>query len=104
MRKVIDGKTYNTETAAEVCDISPTGVYSGDFRYEDTRLYKSPKGTFFIAGEGGPMSRWAQPEGQNGRRGGSGLYVIDTDEARSLCERHGSVDEFVAAFGEPEEG
>jgi hypothetical protein len=104
MRKVIDGKVYNTETATVVCDISPSGFYSGDFRYENTYLYKSPKGTFFISGTGGPLSRWAVPEGNNGHRGGSGLYVIDDDEARGFCERHGSASEFEAAFGEPEEG
>lgn len=104
MRKIVDGKVYNTDTAMTVCDISPSGFHNGDFRYEDTYLYKSHKGTFFVAGVGGPMSRWAQAEGQNGRRGGSGLDVIDIDEARSLCERHGSAAEFEAAFGAPEEG
>jgi hypothetical protein len=104
MRKIVDGKVYNTETALQVCDISPSGFSRGDFQYEDTYLYKSPKGTFFVSGIGGPMTRWAQSEGQSGRRGGSGLEVIDIDEARALCERHGTAAEFEAAFGEPEEG
>lgn len=105
MRKIVDGKVYDTKTATVVCDISPNGGFGrGDFAYEETRLYKSPRGAFFLSGAGGPLTRWAVPEGQNGHRSGSGLYVIDIDEARSLCERHGTSEEFIAAFGEPEEG
>jgi hypothetical protein len=37
MRK-IDGKVYDTETATEVCDMSPRGIYRGDFKYENTWL------------------------------------------------------------------
>ncbi len=104
MRKIIDGKAYDTTTATVVCDISPSGFSRGDFEYEESYLYKSPRGRFFIAGTGGPMSRWAQAEGQNGRRGGSGIEVLDEAEARGFCERHGSAEEFEAAFGVPEEG
>jgi len=104
MRKVIDGKVYDTKTADFVCDISPPGSNRGDFRFEDTGLYKSPKGTFFIAGEGGPLSRWAQAEGQNGRRSGEGLQLLEIEAAKVLCQQHGSVEDFTEAFGEPEPG
>jgi hypothetical protein len=104
MRRVIDGKIYNTATAYKVCDISPSGFSRGDFRYEDTYLYKSPKGTFFVAGEGGPMTRWAVPEGQGGRRSGSGIQIVSEDEAKSLVEQHGSDEDYEEAFGQPEEG
>ena len=104
MRKIIGGKVYDTDKASLVCDISPIGLYQGDFAYEDTSLYKTSKGTFFIAGEGGPRSRWAQPDGTNGMRSGSGVALVDEDEARALCERHGTEQAFVDAFGEPEEG
>ncbi len=104
MRKIIDGKVFNTDTATLVCDVSPSGFYRGDFRWEDTGLYKSPKGQFFLAGEGGPMSRWAQAEGQNGRRSGSGIELVSDDVARHECERYGTPAQFAAAFGEPLEG
>ena len=62
MREVINGKVYDTKTAQQVCDITPLGLVNGrrDFTWEDTRLYRTAKGAFFIAGEGGPRSRWAQ--------------------------------------------
>ncbi len=104
MKRIVNGRVYNTETAEVICDCSPSGFYGGDFRVESTTLYKSPKGTFFIAGKGGPLSRWAEPEGQSGMRSGEGLRVLDEAEARELCERHGSEEDWLAAFGEPEEG
>ena len=104
MRRIINGKSYDTKTADFICDVSPTGFYQGDFRFENTGLYKSPRGTFFLSGHGGPLSRWSEPEGQSGRRGGNGIQVIDLDEAKALVARHASVETFTEAFGEPEEG
>lgn len=91
MKKVIDGKRYNTETATEICDVSPPGFYKNDFRYEHTRLYLTEKGAWFIAGQGGPLSRWAEREGLNGATSGAGIRVITSAEARELLEEFGSV-------------
>lgn len=103
MKKIIDGKVYDTATATEVCDISGQyGSDPGDFRYDDTRLYRSPKGQFFIAGKGGASSRWATPVG-SARGAGSGLHLVDVAEARRLFEQHGGAD-YAEFFGEPEEG
>jgi hypothetical protein len=91
MKRIVGGKRYDTKTADLVCDISPSGFYGGDFRWEDSCLYRTPKGAWFIAGKGGAMSRWAQRVGQSGYCGGSGLRPVDKEEARELIERHGSV-------------
>lgn len=85
MKRVIDGKVYNTETAEEICDL-PCSAYPGDFQYHETTLYRTPKGAYFLAGKGGPMTRWAQPEGTNGYSGGSGLEVVTSEEARGHAE------------------
>ncbi len=50
MKRIIDGKRYNTETATCVCDCSPSGFYHGDFRWEDTQLYRTPRGEVTPAG------------------------------------------------------
>lgn len=50
------------------------------------------------------MSRWAMPEGDNGRRGGSGMELVTIEEAKEMCERHGSDKDYIEAFGQPEEG
>lgn len=104
MRKIIDGKAYDTETADLICSLSPVGYSRSDFRWEDTSLYRTKKGRFFIAGEGGALSRWARSIGDNGHGPGDGLTLVDDDEARSLVERHGDGDDYTRLFGEPEEG
>ena len=80
MKRIIDGKTYNTETATKVCD---TGNDLGvtDFGHEDSALYVTKKGAFFIVGNGGPMSRFARAESQNSWSGGSGMIPLDRGEA-----------------------
>lgn len=85
MKRVIDGRIYNTQTADEVCELV-CHHYPGDFQFHETTLYRTPKGAYFLAGKGGPMSMWAQPEGNNGYSGGSGLRVIDAEEARGYAE------------------
>ena len=98
MKRIIDGKRYNTETATEVADVSPRGFYRGDFRWEDTDLYRTKNGRWFLAGEGGPMSRWARSAGLNSYSGGEGIHVLDADEARALLEQHGETEEIEKYF------
>jgi hypothetical protein len=99
MKRIIDGKRYDTATATYICDCSPRGFYGGDFRYEDTGLYRTPRGNWFLSGRGGPMSRWARSSGLNGRTDGSGVAPLDLDEARSFLERHGDPDDVEKFFG-----
>ena len=99
MRRIINGKVYDTATATEVANIS-TGSHSrSDFRYEDTHLYRSPKGQWFIAGYGGARSRWAHPI-NNGTTNGNGLELIGKEDAQELVERH-RPEVFADYFGEP---
>lgn len=84
MKSIINGKTYNTVTAQEVCEL-PCSSNQGDFKYHATTLYQTDKGTFFLSGRGGPLSMWAQSEG-NGFTGGEGLTVIGENEARNHME------------------
>lgn len=53
MKKIIDGKMYNTETAKE-CGTWDNCEY-GFNRVEET-LYRKKTGEFFIHGEGGANS------------------------------------------------
>jgi len=86
MKKVIDGKMYNTDTATAICKLSCT-CHRGDFGYHATTLYRSPKGQYFLAGTGGPMSMWAERACGGGYSGGSGIKVIDADEAQTIAGR-----------------
>tara|TARA_Y100000588_G_C14075300_1_gene847636 strand:- start:569 stop:883 length:315 start_codon:yes stop_codon:yes gene_type:complete len=91
MKQIINGKTYNTDTATLICDTCSHTYSQSDFAYEDSSLYVTKKGAYFIAGKGGPMSRFAYDTG-NGTTGGSGIVTVSREEALSLAERHGNSD------------
>jgi len=101
MKQIIDGKTYNTETATVVGTVRSKGVLSyDDFRRYLATLYKTPKGRFFVFGEGGPMTIFARPCG-NGTIGGSGFVALEPEEALELAESAGiDADTIAEHFGD----
>ena len=101
MKKIIEGKTYNTETAKLL------GVYQylwkGDYHYCREELYRTKKGTYFIYGEGGALTGYARYYG-NASSGGHDFQVLSEGEAREWAEHKLSADEYSKILGEPEEG
>lgn len=98
--KIIEGRRYSTLTATEVCNFR-TSNGKGDHRHEDTSLYLSPRGRFFLAGYGGPRSRWSRSV-NGGYTGGKGLIPVTVADARSFAEQHACA-ETVAEFFEIED-
>lgn len=90
MKKVIGGKIYNTATATEVASYS-NGFGCRDFRSMDETLYKTKKGSWFLAGEGGPMTKYARPCG-NMTSGGEDIIALTKDEALEWLEDHDETD------------
>lgn len=84
MKRIIDGKVYNTQTAEGIASWH-NGYYAGDFKRCEEALYRTKKGNWFLAGEGGPMSKYARLCG-NGYSGGDGLEPITADQARQWLE------------------
>jgi hypothetical protein len=85
MRQIINRKVYDTETSERLG--SNSGGYCTDFRYWEEELYRSPKGTYFVAGSGGPLSRYAENVG-NGSTGGSGIRILTEIEAAAWAEEN----------------
>lgn len=89
MKEIIDGKIYDTEKARLIG--SGDNMMSGadsvtDLNYWAADLYKTKKGRYFLAGKGGPMTMFAQPCGQNGSSGGSGIIPKCPNGALSWAE------------------
>lgn len=101
MKKIINGKIYNTETAERLG--SHCNSYDiGDFnRYEES-LYRTKKGAFFLHGEGGPNTCYAKHFG-NSRSGGENVEMMTVEEARKWAEEFLSVGEVEGIFGDYEE-
>lgn len=98
MKRVIEGKSYNTDTAEHICDLECSD-YPNDFRYHDTALYRTKKGAYFLSGEGGPMSMWSRAAMGGGSTSGKGIQLIDYAEARETAERAGLDEEEMTAAG-----
>jgi len=79
MKKTIDNKVYNTETAIHVA-----GYWNGrgnpDPKNLSEDLYLSPKGQWFLSGEGGSLTKYSVPCG-NGSSRGSDITLLTSDEA-----------------------
>lgn len=99
MKKIIDGRMYNTETAKEVGAWSNAGTWS-DFHHVEETLYRKKNGEFFLYGEGGAASKYAKPEGQNSWSGGERIMPMTFEEARAWAEKRLDADDYEAIFGE----
>lgn len=101
MKKIIEGKTYNTETALLLGDWQ--NLWKGDYHYFREELYRTKKGTYFIYGEGGALSCYARY--YNGTAtGGEAFQILSEEGAREWAEKKLSAEEYCKIFGEPEEG
>jgi hypothetical protein len=93
-----DKKRYNTETAKTVASWH-NGHYANDFKSCEETLYKTPKGAYFIVGEGGPMSKYGKQIG-NSRHWGTGMRVITEAEAVDWLEETDNIDALQNLFSD----
>lgn len=98
MKKIINGKKYDTETARKVGEY--THGYPRDFSYYCEELYCKKTGEYFLYGEGGPSSPYSHAVSCNEWSGGSKIIPSTYDEARTWAEKHLDADEYEAEFGE----
>lgn len=101
MKKIINNKLYNTETARELGQDSYSNYT--DFNYWHEVLYQKRTGEFFLYGEGGPMSRYARSIDQNSWSGGEKIMPLSAANARQWAEEHLDADDYEAIFGLPDE-
>ncbi|MGB5096457.1 MAG: hypothetical protein WBN82_00970 [Porticoccaceae bacterium] len=99
MRAIINGKKYDTDTAEHVASASYSGSRS-DFQWWEEDLYRKRTGEFFVAGEGGPMTRYARAVDQNSWTGGSRIIPVTESGARAWVENHGDAETYERLFGE----
>ena len=102
MKKIINGKRYDTDKAKSVGSYN-NGVPTSDFSYIREELYQKKTGEFFLHGEGGAMTRFAQSCGQNSWMGGQRIMPMTYEEARQWAEEYLEVDEYESIFGEVSE-
>jgi hypothetical protein len=87
MRQIIDGKTYNTETATRLCTVSASGCTVSDFQWWQEDLYQTAKGAYFLHGQGGALSKYSESFDGGGRTSGERLEALTRSEAIQWAER-----------------
>lgn len=96
MKKIINGKRYDTDTAREI---------GCNYHYEDRlygwaeTLYLKKSGEYFLFGEGGPGSRYARAEGSNSWANGWDIFPMTFDEAKKWTEKNLDAKTYEENFG-----
>ena len=101
MKKIINGRRYDTKTARLV-GLTSYGT-PGDLYYWCEDLYLKKNGEYFIHGQGGPMSKYSQAVGQNTWTGGQKIIPLSLDDAKHWGEKYLDADAYEKIFGKIEE-
>jgi len=96
MKKVINKKVYNTETAEELFSYMYGSI--NDFNYWSIELYKTKKGIYFSHAKGGPLSKYAIDCGNNERSGGEEWLVLREEEAFNLMSTYSTAEKIENYF------
>lgn len=97
MKKVIAGKAYNTETAVNIGSFE-SNINSSHWTSE--KLYRKKTGEFFIHGEGGTLTQYAQNIGNNQWTVGEKIIPISYEVAEKWTQKHLDSDVYQSFFGD----
>lgn len=101
MKKIINGKLYNTDTARQIG--SWNSNITDRLYWVNETLYQKQRGEFFLHGEGGPGSKYAEPSGQGSWSSGEKIIPLSYDAAQAWAEEYLDANAYQAAFGPVEE-
>ena len=101
MKKIINGRLYDTDTAKELAAID-NGYGAGNAFYSKTALFQKKNGEYFIYGEGGPMSEYGDSVGYN-RTWGCRFEPVDEFDAQKWVEKNCDGDTYIDLFGDVDE-
>lgn len=94
MKKIVNGKMYNTSTAEYIASNGSRGLSPSDFNYVENDLYKKKTGEFFIT-----KGFYVMCEGWK-----SEIKTNVTEkEVKKFLENGNHIEEYEKLFGEPEE-
>jgi len=99
MKKIINGKRYDTDTAEKVA-AAYSRLARNDFGYWEEELYRKRTGEFFLYGWGNAASRYSVSAGLNSWSGGEKIIPLTIEEAQEWAEKNLDGDEYEEIFGE----
>ena len=102
MRKIINGKMYDTGTAEEI-DWCENMTNPGNYSYCKEILYRKKTGEFFLHGKGNAASMYAEVQADRMRSPGEKIVPISEEHAKIWVEEHCCVDTYIELFGDVDE-
>nr|WP_072537090.1 hypothetical protein [Anaerococcus mediterraneensis] len=102
MKRIINGKRYDTDTAQFIKTYS-SDLSISDFRYYDESLYLKKTGEFFLYATGNGSSKYASKYGDL-RGPGEKIVPLTLDEAKAWVEKIEDPDLYEELFEVEEEG
>ncbi|MCF7939510.1 MAG: hypothetical protein K9L68_12995 [Spirochaetales bacterium] len=102
MKQIIEGFRYDTEKAEALGGTDNIGAAvdsRSDFNFWEAVLYKTPRsGRYFLAGEGGPLTRFARPAGNNAMQWGERIIPLAEEDAKTWAEQNLSAEQYEEIF------
>lgn len=95
MKKISNGKVYDTETARYI------GGWNNKQCEQDyicEKLYCKRTGEYFLYGDGGPRTKYSKMEGYNTWVGGEMIIPLTYDKAKEWAEEHLKADDYLKEF------
>jgi hypothetical protein len=86
MRRIIEKKAYDTDTALMIAD-EWNGLGGNDFRSLTEELYRTKKGNYFLYGSGGPLTKYGKSSG-NQISGSSEIIPMSEQQAYLWLAEH----------------
>ncbi len=103
MKKIINGKLYDTDTAKEL-GFWDNGYFPNDSNYCAEWLHRKRTGEYFLYGKGGANSKYAEFAGSNSWTSGRSFIPMTYEDARRWAEEKLDTEEYASIFGMPSEG
>lgn len=101
MKKVINGKVYDTEKAQFIADAHHDNIKDADGKSLKQWLYKKKTGEFFVQAEGVAIE--LQNIFQHGYRPNAIIYPLTYEQAQRWAERELTAEQWESIFGDPED-
>lgn len=98
MKKVINGKRYNTETAKSVAWWTNNKSYT-DFGWCEEELFQKRTGEFFLYGQGGASTIYSRQTGENSWMAGEEIIPVSEKRAKLWVANRLGEDKIDVIFG-----
>ena len=102
MKSIIEGRRYDTEAPRTRLIGETTGgsPYTTDFSHWSAGLYVTGKGSYFLAGKGGPMTAFSKRCSDSTWTGGEKVIPLTSEDAYKWAEENLKPEQLESEFPE----